>query len=484
MADFGTFNYGGTAYPLTASTANSLLRDADPSLYYALDYFAAMITRHVGARLIAETAGFSSPITAAVVQVAPMDPAPYLLQQQFQFPLLVAYRVKETYGRRTVTWQEDVSEWQVAYILPPLTQGQAERIKPILRSVAITIRDRIENQFDPSYSAGLQVWKAAGLEQIDLTEGTYGAYQAIDSTLYFPSWTGKLVVKERQKPETDFQKFSGQDVAIDLAGPTAATVLDIVDVTLTYLDPTTIANVAAWLKADAGLTVQADGFHISGWTDSSALGNSAAQASATNQPIELFKAINLSNGVAKPLLRFDGAAAFLTAPAATMATDSGKTVVVLSRLNSLTARQSVALVTASGDTGASTAGIEANTLGTAGGRFGVYLGGSSYDTGSATDQLWHVHTLRVSNTASGQSIATTTTYRIDGAVQTLTRQTGTGLWQGMAASNQIAIGALPTSVAATALSGDVAIVLPYARALSDAECSQVERYALAWLTNT
>ena len=92
MADFGTFQYGGTAYPLTASTANSLLRDADPSLYYALDYFAAMITQHVGARLIAESAGFSSPITAAVVQVAPMDPAPYLLQQQFKFPLLSVSR--------------------------------------------------------------------------------------------------------------------------------------------------------------------------------------------------------------------------------------------------------------------------------------------------------------------------------------------------------------------------------------------------------
>ena len=123
MADFGTFQYGGVSYPLTSSTANSLLRDADPSLYFALDYFASVISTHVGTRLIAESAGFPSPITKAVMQVAPMDPAPYLLQQQFQFPLLVAYRVKDSYGRRTVTWQEDVGEWQVAYILPPLTQG-------------------------------------------------------------------------------------------------------------------------------------------------------------------------------------------------------------------------------------------------------------------------------------------------------------------------------------------------------------------------
>ena len=329
----------------------------------------------------------------------------------------------------------------------------------------------------------MQVWKSAGLEQIDLVEGSYGAYQAIDSTLYFPSWTGKLVVKERQKTETDFVRFAGQDVAIDLAFPKDASVLDIVDVTIAYLDPTTIPNVAGWLKSDIGLVAQSDGFHLLTWTDSSVSGNSATQATLANQPIILFRGIVLPNGTPKNVVRFDGASSYSVAPAASMAVDTGKTIVTLARLNSTTARQSIALQTLVSDTGAKTAGIEANTLGTAGSRFGVYLGGSSYDSSNATDQLWHVHTLRMANTASGQAIASTVTYRIDGAVQTLTRQTGTGLWQGMATSNQIAIGALPTSVSATALSGDVAIVLTYARALTDAECSQVERYALAWLTN-
>ena len=66
--------FGGAAYntgnpyarPLTSSTANTLLRDADPAVYYALEFFAQVIRTHIGTRLLAEATAAEGYIVAAV----------------------------------------------------------------------------------------------------------------------------------------------------------------------------------------------------------------------------------------------------------------------------------------------------------------------------------------------------------------------------------------------------------------------------------
>jgi len=82
----------------------------------------------------------------------------------------------------------------------------------------------------------------------------------------------------------------------------ALTALFLLGLPLTLSAQTlTITNtLQLWLKADAGVTADANGA-VSAWTDSSGKGNNAAQADPTLAPTVVTNALNN-----KPVLRFDG----------------------------------------------------------------------------------------------------------------------------------------------------------------------------------
>ena len=108
-------------------------------------------------------------------------------------------------------------------------------------------------------------------------------------------------------------KVAGAGVALPtptaspVASPTAtATATNTPTPTPSAFDPTTIAGLKLWLKADA--LALSDGAAVASWPDSSGNGNDAAQSVAGERP--LFKT-NIING--KPVLRFDGVDDFLNA---------------------------------------------------------------------------------------------------------------------------------------------------------------------------
>jgi len=68
------------------------------------------------------------------------------------------------------------------------------------------------------------------------------------------------------------------------------------------------AELALWLKADAGVTADASGF-VSQWADQSGSGNHAAQTDSSAQPVRVDAAVN-----GKPVLQFDGVGTFLEIP--------------------------------------------------------------------------------------------------------------------------------------------------------------------------
>lgn len=168
--DYSTFARGGAQYPLTSSTASSFLQDADPSLYQALAYFQGVCGLHFGERLVAEASACGASITAAVAATVPFDPTPYLTQAQFTFPLLAISRTKAKYPRRTVAKPHSENEWNLLYILPPLTAAQMERIAPVLKAVADVLDDRIVNGFDPNLvaasGAAASITYAAGVNTV------------------------------------------------------------------------------------------------------------------------------------------------------------------------------------------------------------------------------------------------------------------------------------------------------------------------------
>ena len=230
MAD-GTFNYGGLSFPLATPSANTLLQDADPAIYWALDYLSTMLATHIGARLVAEAAACgASEITAAVRSTVPFDPARVLTSQQFKLPMLAVYRIRDRYQRITAAWSHEEATWGVTYVLPPLRDDQLERLWPIVHAAAIVLHNRTEQGHDPAYRSNALVWSdLAHVERIGVTGGSFGGYDVTDQ-LCMPAWTGEIVCREREMPPTDLPPLDGVDGAIDLAQPPAATITDFVDI--------------------------------------------------------------------------------------------------------------------------------------------------------------------------------------------------------------------------------------------------------------
>ncbi len=201
MADYEGFRVGGVTFPLTPPTV-SLLLTCDPAIYWALEFYGAVITHHVGAVLLSEAAGCGAPVAQAVATRIPYDPGPHLFTRpEIRFPLLAVYRQVTRYSDRTVTWTHEESEWGIAYVLPVLAPAQADRLLPILRAVAQVVHQATDRSFDPAYGAATPVWDHAhgGVESIGLIESSYGTFD--DSRgLPIHAWFGKALVRERTMP--------------------------------------------------------------------------------------------------------------------------------------------------------------------------------------------------------------------------------------------------------------------------------------------
>lgn len=217
-----TFGWSSAVYPLTSSTANSSLKDADPALYYALDFWSTVLQTYLGARWSAEctaAGGGAADMAGAIVKrTRSYDPAPYLKQVQEQFPLLAVYRMRSSARERTISWEDTESRWGVQWILPPLPPDQCERLMPFRKAVFDVLVNRTTNQQDGSYQSGAMVWRdLAKLETIGFTDFVdYRPMQGIDG-LIFPCLTATAMVLERTMvPAGAYDNLAGTDVDVQI----------------------------------------------------------------------------------------------------------------------------------------------------------------------------------------------------------------------------------------------------------------------------
>ncbi|MCL2450416.1 MAG: IPT/TIG domain-containing protein [Polyangiaceae bacterium] len=235
---YGPFETGANVEPLSTSSGNSLLFDADRTIFYVLDFFGYLITTYPGPRLVQAMAAAgvmganALPLSRAVAQKYPTDPGPYLQENQFQFPLLCVYRTRATTTQKTAGWEEDQCGLEVLYALPPLNLGQAERVQPILNAVVTALRHKLTQSYDPGYAPpggqpGDSPWDPpfAFVDQIALTEWRFGFLEGTNN-LYFPAVTITGFVKERENyVPTGAGPLNGADITGDLYGADG-TVLD------------------------------------------------------------------------------------------------------------------------------------------------------------------------------------------------------------------------------------------------------------------
>jgi hypothetical protein len=221
------FLHGQVEYPLKAATTNSLLLDADPALYWALELLSSAIETYAGPRLLAQAAREGINFPSAVEKTIHFEPTPYLLSDQFVFPLLCIYRMEETWNEHTISHNKDSSVWDWAYVLPPLTPRQIEQLHPILRTVAVVVATFAMQSFDPEYNADSTLRDLAGIQKMSAGPVRYGDFEAIDENKrWWRAVSGRLLVWERGDIAlSNLDPFEGADTAIDLTEPSGTKVV-------------------------------------------------------------------------------------------------------------------------------------------------------------------------------------------------------------------------------------------------------------------
>lgn len=227
-----SWHYGGVVFPLPASTANPLLQDADPALYYAIDFLSTMIATYAGARLIAESAAINYPVTAAVSIKVPYEPGAYLMQEGVKLPLLSLVRRSGINDQHSVARSHSTTTWALSYVLPPMSPSQAQKLQPILHAIELLIHNRLEHGHDPTYTppGGTldgKVWALAGVESIKTTTTTYAGYEGTGE-LYFPALVMTLEVRELNAPASG-TPLQGMDAGIAVRAPDGTTTPPVAD---------------------------------------------------------------------------------------------------------------------------------------------------------------------------------------------------------------------------------------------------------------
>jgi hypothetical protein len=301
MADYGQFKFGNTVYPLTSSLSNSLLKDANPPLYYALDYLTQMLTTHIGARFDAACVAAGLPSLAGIVKTAlPYDPIEDLLTQQIQFPLLAVWEKESITEKKSFSWYHSKKTWNLLFVLPPLTSSQKELLYPILYAADAVIRRSIEQGYDPAYNSSEEVWSASfgGLEKIQLSKSQFGNLPSIkNDQMFFPTLLLTIEASVKEEFNTNMlSTLSGMDITQQLGGQTF--IQSSIDVNNATWTPASIST-QLWLAADVGVTT--NGLHVSAWADQSGHANNATQSGAiTSQPTYISSWMN-----GKPAIYFD-----------------------------------------------------------------------------------------------------------------------------------------------------------------------------------
>lgn len=261
MTDYASFYFGAVRFPLPhdgtglGGVGASTLRDADPVLFYLLEYGKAMLERHMGGLFMANATVLDHPqLRKVVAETLPLNPEQYLVEGQFKFPLLCAYPV-DTKPKWIGRTKHAVDEIEMVYVLPPLEAGEAERMLPFLRAAFSILDNRIEQGRDPSYTpteptgtANDSFWERAGLVGAGVVGARFGGF-AVTEKLFYPAVTLKIEATLKSTFALDeFEEFEGADADVDVNVPTEGQ-LTVAEVSFSEAPTLTLAAPNSGTKA-------------------------------------------------------------------------------------------------------------------------------------------------------------------------------------------------------------------------------------------
>ena len=227
MTDYQQLQDGYVVYPATNPGSLSVLQVLNPPLFWALDFFTNCIQNNLGALWNQAVASLGSTELAGLPIVnysLPYNPMPGFQQHQGKFPMLAIYEYKTHFEFKTLVYEHEESVWKVAYILPPLTDGQKEVLQPFLKAVRDVLQLKAIYGRDTLYKSNLQVWDASvsGIEKVRVVDAIISDLPPPDlmkSDLYFPTLVLDLHVWVCQTSQPSwFQSLSGVDLTQNLDG--------------------------------------------------------------------------------------------------------------------------------------------------------------------------------------------------------------------------------------------------------------------------
>ncbi len=239
-ADFTSFRVGGVSFPLQPTTAP--LRITDPAVYYALDFWKYLLRTYVEDAFLTAARCASMPFQAIVAQQYPYLPTTtQMAENQFAFPLMCLGRTTAFYSRKTSGWEHDRGLFELLYALPPMTPAQGELLLPFLHAIAMVIREKTTQGYDPGYtppggSLGESPFSLtlAGVESAGFgvefgeAEGVSHGFIEATGALVFPCirMHGFFIERDMRIPSPN--KFLGADVQLDHRSQDGTTVSDVV----------------------------------------------------------------------------------------------------------------------------------------------------------------------------------------------------------------------------------------------------------------
>lgn len=235
--ELANFKYGHTEFPVSSS--RELLVACDPAVAKMLDFFAFMIETYVGQAIVSAAATVTSsadiraaPLERAVMSTIPIDPMSIAKPTQFKFPLLAVWRKTARFDQRTMNWWQDTATIGVAYVLPPLSAGQATRVQPALTAVSRILHTAIVRGFDPSYNDSERVFQTIETARTKLTGGTFERFEFGDTT-DFHAFIGDIELHEQTMPlTTGLATLEGVDAVITDESVEPGSPIDMIDLTL------------------------------------------------------------------------------------------------------------------------------------------------------------------------------------------------------------------------------------------------------------
>ena len=225
MADLGRreFKVGGVEYPLAANSDD--LVTTDKAVYNILQFFKSVIITHMGDKFNIQATkanildARNQLITEPIMQLVPYNPANFLEEVQYKFPLISAFRRDETYREETRVWFEVTYDLDVMYMLPPLTAQQMYHLDMFRSHVRNILLNRLELGYDPDYNNGELVFQTAGIQEIKFVKSRYLDLENPKNTkTFFPTILMTFQVKERKNEISgSFPELTGIDGEIDIS---------------------------------------------------------------------------------------------------------------------------------------------------------------------------------------------------------------------------------------------------------------------------